>query len=216
MLSTATRRTPTCPPRRQPPARRTRRRFVIGGSTGPTRVRRGGPSLLSVPYVAGGALCRSLASTAPRGRFQQLLGSVFVLVCRYLARFALPAKIQLAGWAATGSLAGAAIESPCGLWDTLGGLYTARRALAHVAPYPARLPPDPCLPSAVLLAPRRGHIVVYGESPRRPMCGIDALKLTSVAPGATRRRRCPPRLYTRALHPCRPLAGQGVRAVITN
>ena len=132
------------------------------------------------------------------------------------ARFALPAKIQLAGWAATGSLAGAAIESPCGLWDTLGGLYTARRALAHVAPYPARLPPDPCLPSAVLLAPRRGHIVVYGESPRRPMCGIDALKLTSVAPGGTRRRRCPPRLYTRALHPCRPLAGQGVRAVITN
>ena len=40
------------------------------------------------------------------------------------------------------------------------------------------------------------------------LCGIDALKLTSVAPGGTRRRRCPPRLYTRALHPCRPLAGR--------
>ena len=175
--------------------------------------------MLLVLSGAGGALRRSLASTAPRGRFQQLLGSVCALgraVPGLSARFALPAKIQLAGWAATGSLAGAAIESPCGLWDTLGGLYTARRALAHVAPYPARLPPDPCLPSAVLLAPRRGHIVVYGESPRRPMCGIDALKLTSVAPGGTRRRRCPPRLYTRALHPCRPLAGQGVRAVITN
>ena len=70
--------------------------------------------MLSVPYGAGGALCRSLASTAPRGRFQQLLGSVCALgraLPGLSARFALPAKIQLAGWAATGSLAGAAIES---------------------------------------------------------------------------------------------------------
>ena len=70
--------------------------------------------MLSVPYVAGGALCRSLASTAPRGRFQQLSGSVCALgraLPGLSARFALPAKIQLAGWAATGSLAGAAIES---------------------------------------------------------------------------------------------------------
>ena len=91
--------------------------------------------MLSVPYVAGGALCRSLASTAPRGRCQQLLGSVCALgraLPGLSARFALPAKIQLAGWAAaTGSLAGAAIESlghlvvygtPSAAYVRLGGL----------------------------------------------------------------------------------------------
>ena len=90
--------------------------------------------MLSVPYVADGALCRSLASTAPRGRFQQLSGSVCALgraLPGLSARFALPAKIQLAGWAATGSLAWRAIESlghlvvygtPSAAYIRLGGL----------------------------------------------------------------------------------------------
>ena len=54
------------------------------------------------------ALCRSLFTSASRGRFQQRLGSVCALgraLPGLSARFAQPAKIQLAGWAATGSLA---------------------------------------------------------------------------------------------------------------
>ena len=71
--------------------------------------------MLSVPYVAGGAWCRSLASTARVDAQNTTLGQRLCLgraLPGLSARFALPAKIQLAGWAATGSLAGAgAVES---------------------------------------------------------------------------------------------------------
>ena len=102
--------------------------------------------MLSVPYVAGGALCRSLASTAPRGRFQQLLGSVCARGCALpglSARFALPANIQLAGWAATGSLAGAARSTrgaPSSSMGVVGGLHTGseRPSCSRSAPGTSR------------------------------------------------------------------------------
>ena len=70
--------------------------------------------LVDAKYYAWAAFVPSFAVTWPNS-----------------ARFALPAKIQLAGWAATGSLAGAAIESlghlvvygtPSAAYIRLGGL----------------------------------------------------------------------------------------------
>ena len=141
MPSTTTRRRPTCPPLRRPPARRTRRRFVIAGSTGPTRVRRGGPSVLSVRYVAGGALCRSLASTAPRGREILRVGSVCALGCRCLASAPVLRCRPKFSWldgplpARSPAPRGRLAELVRHLWESSAASIRARSALAaHGAP----------------------------------------------------------------------------------
>ena len=70
-------------------------------------------------YVAGGALCRSLASTAPRGRKILRLGSVFGLVCRYLAqqRPFRAAGQNSVGWMGSYRLAlPSRSRTPRGLW----------------------------------------------------------------------------------------------------
>ena len=110
------------------------------------------------------------------------------------ARFALPAKIQLAGWAATGSLAGAAIES-------LGhrGLWSRPRR-------PIRASEGPSSRSTHLCAAAPGPMLAACRTPRRLAGDASWFVETPQATASTAQANvsgCPARRHARASRPTR-------------